>query len=100
MAQQHLLAQKHIPPNSFSAPVRHPPSTKRVGRWRTEMPEADQRLFQRIAGDMLSEFGYEVLDLGRMPIREQARFAALGIKYWTLQAGRKILQALGVFHPN
>jgi hypothetical protein len=100
MAQQHLLAREYIPPDSFSAPVRQPPSTKRVGRWRQEMSQADQRLFQRIAGDMLSDLGYEVVDLGPMSLMEKVRFAAFGIKYWTLQTGRRILQALGVFHPN
>lgn len=100
MTQQHILARQYIVPNSFSEPVRHPPSTDRVGRWRQEMSEADQRLFQRIAGDMLSQLGYEVVDLGRMSLREQVRFAAFGTKYWILQAGRRVLQALGVFHPN
>ena len=43
---------------------------------------------------------YQVVDLGRMSVQEQVRYAGLGIKFWTLQAGRRILQALGVFHPN
>ncbi len=100
MARQHILAQQYIAPNSFSDPVRQPPSSQRVGRWRQEMSEKDIRLFQRVAGDMLSDLGYEVVDLGRMSIPEQVRFAAYGIKYWTLQFGRRILQTLGVFHPN
>ena len=100
MAQPHLLGQERIQPDGFHAPIRQPPSTKRVGRWRREMSMADQRLFQRLGGALLSELGYEAADLGSMPAGEAARFAALSLKYTTLQAGRRVFQAAGVFHPN
>lgn len=99
MAQPHRLGRERIQPGDFHAPIRRPPSTKRVGRWRREMVPADQRLFQRIAGDLLAELHYPLEDLGSMSGREQVRFVALGIKYVTLQAGRRALQAAGVFPP-
>jgi len=76
-----------------------PPNAKRVGRWRREMSPTDRRLFQRIGGDLLAELGYEVPDLGPMPARERLRYAALGSKYAMLQAGRRVLQALGLMPP-
>jgi hypothetical protein len=100
MAHPHLLARERIPIDDFHAPVRQPPTTNRVGRWQTEMSEADQRLFQHIAGGLLAELGYEVGDVGAMPLQEMVRFAGLGAKYAALQAGRCVLQAVGVFPPN
>jgi hypothetical protein len=37
-----------------------PPSTDRCGRWREEMSAADQLEFERVAGDLLTDLGYEV----------------------------------------
>jgi hypothetical protein len=39
--------------------TRHPPDAGRIGRWRSEMPEADQRRYEAIAGPLLRELGYE-----------------------------------------
>jgi hypothetical protein len=36
-----------------------PPTTDRSGRWQREMPAADVAEFERVAGDMLAELGYE-----------------------------------------
>jgi len=99
MAQPHLLGQERIDPGSFHAPIRQPPNAKQVGRWRWEMSPIDRRLFQRIGGELLAELGYEVPDLGPMPARERLRYAALGAKYVTLQAGRRVLQALDLMPP-
>jgi Sulfotransferase family len=35
-----------------------PPQSDRVGRWRSEMSEADRQVFARTAGDLLEELGY------------------------------------------
>jgi hypothetical protein len=40
--------------------VAEPPQRARAGRWRTDMSAADRETFERIAGDLLSELGYEV----------------------------------------
>jgi hypothetical protein len=36
-----------------------PPDADRVSRWKREMPEADRRSFEEIAGPMLADLGYE-----------------------------------------
>jgi hypothetical protein len=40
--------------------VSSPPSSSRVGRWRTEMSADDRRAFERVAGKLLAELGYEL----------------------------------------
>ena len=37
-----------------------PPQRERIARWRTEMSQADQQVFEKTAGWLLREFGYEV----------------------------------------
>jgi hypothetical protein len=100
MAKPHRLGSQRISPDGFHAAVRKPPSKKRVGRWRSDMSLADQRLVQTVAGNMLEQLGYEMVDLGEMAFSERARLATLKTKYAILQTGRHVLQAVGVFHPN
>ena len=45
--------------------VTEPPNPNRIGRWKEEMDEADKRKFERIAGDVLLLYGYEVGEIGR-----------------------------------
>jgi len=99
MAQPHQLGQQRIEPGSFHDAVRHPPTTQRVARWQSEMSLADQRLFQHVAGKLLQELGYPLIDLPPMPTGEKFRLAALAAKYTLLQAGRSVLQALGILPP-
>ena len=40
--------------------VSSPPSSSRVGRWRTEMSAEDRKAFEEVAGKLLVELGYEV----------------------------------------
>jgi hypothetical protein len=40
--------------------VSRPPSSSRVGRWRTEMSDEDRRAFEEVAGKLLVELGYEL----------------------------------------
>jgi len=63
------------------------------------MSQADRRLFQGVAGELLAELGYELEDLGQGTLQEQARFWLLATKYTTLQAGRRVLQAMGFLPP-
>ena len=60
---------------------------------------ADQRLVQTVAGKLLAELEYPLVDLGPMSIGEQARLAVLATKYAMLQSGRRVLQAFGLFPP-
>jgi hypothetical protein len=39
-----------------------PPSTGRCGRWRDEMSDADRTEFERVAGVLLTDLGYETLN--------------------------------------
>jgi hypothetical protein len=40
--------------------TKEPPRADRVSQWRTQMSEADLATFERVAGDLLAELGYEV----------------------------------------
>jgi hypothetical protein len=42
------------------AKTREPPDPGRLARWKTEMSSEDQAGFERAAGDLLAELGYEV----------------------------------------
>lgn len=93
-------AVRHHHSRGIHAATREPLTTSRSGRWRSEMPLADQRLVQTVAGDLLAALGYELASLGSMPITERLRLAGLWAKYTGIQAGRGALQAAGVFHPT
>jgi hypothetical protein len=99
MARQHRQAQERIQPEGFHAPVRRPPNRGRVDRWRREMPDGDQRLFQRVAGSLLQELGYPTVELGPMSAQERVRHAALHAKYEALQGGRRLAQTVGLVPP-
>ncbi|HEY8185277.1 MAG TPA: hypothetical protein VIF64_04370 [Pyrinomonadaceae bacterium] len=36
-----------------------PPEPKRIGRWKSEMGREELATFERVAGDLLNELGYE-----------------------------------------
>ncbi|MCP4425013.1 MAG: sulfotransferase [Chloroflexi bacterium] len=99
MAEPQRLGQKDIAPGTFHAPVRQPPSTARIARWRKEMSPQDLRLFQHIAGPLLEETGYPLVDGGVMTPAEKARLAALAAKYMAFQTGRRMAQMLGLAPP-
>ena len=99
MSQPQDLGRELLRPGGRHAPVREPvhPNSE---RWRSEMPAADQRLFQAVAGDLLLNLGFEVPDLGAMSPRERIRFAGLSSKYSVIEGGRRVLQAVGIFPPH
>ena len=99
MAQPKRLGRRQIAAGDFHEPVRQPPSASRVGRWQQEMAPADLRLFQRVAGELLVELGYGLAGAGPMPPGETGRLALLALKYEALQAGRRVLQAIGLVPP-
>jgi len=99
MAEPQRLGREQFDEGDFHAALRRPPSTARIGRWRQEMPARDLRLFQRIAGPLLADLGYEVPDAGPVPTGERLRFGTLALKYAVLQGGRRGLQALRLVPP-
>jgi hypothetical protein len=38
--------------------TKRPPEPGRIGRWRTELSQAELRRFEEIGGDLLQELGY------------------------------------------
>jgi hypothetical protein len=50
-----------------------PPSTDRCGRWRDEMTPAERTEFEQVAGDLLTDLGYETLNTPapREPARKE-----------------------------
>lgn len=99
MLAHHRLAQRKENAGGFHEAVRKPPSTQRIARWRREMAAGDLRLFQRLAGSLLPELGYELADAGEMSGWEHGRYLLLAAKYHLLQAGRRVLQAAGLKPP-
>lgn len=99
MRESHRLGRELLRPGGRHAPVREPihPNSE---RWRREMSSSDQRLFQAVAGDLLQELGYDVVDLGPMSVRERSRYSELAAKYHVVEGGRRVLQAVGVFPPH
>lgn len=99
MVQPHQTAARSYHSTGIHAATRQPLTTASAGRWRKDMPEADQRLFQAVAGDLLAELGYGTVDLGNMPLTERARCAGLVARCAAFEAGGRVLQSVGVFHP-
>lgn len=100
MQSHHDLASKNIPEDShFFENVRKPVNNESIGRWMAELSLNDQRVIQRVSGDLMRELGYPTEDLGKMSGTEHLRFQFLQTKYATLQTGRHILQTLGFFPP-
>lgn len=99
MAAHHRMAREMIAAGDFHDPVRSPPNKSRISRWKGEIADRDLRLFQRVAGDLIAELGYEQVDPGTMGTGESLRYWLLLLKYEILQAGRRVLQAFGLMPP-
>jgi hypothetical protein len=63
------------------------------------MSAAELRLFEQVAGPLLTELGYETASIGTMAVTEKARFQVLRLKYETLQFGRNLAQRVGLVPP-
>jgi hypothetical protein len=100
MSNPQILGKQRIAPDTFHDKIRRPPNTRSVGRWRRDLPLKDQRIVQKVCGDTLSYFNYELFDMGPMNLNQRLRFMLLKAKYNLLQSGRKLLQFVGVFPPN
>lgn len=99
MREPHRLGRELLRPEGRHAPVRDPVHPN-SDRWRREMAPADQRLFQEVAGDLLRDLGYEIVDLGTMSVRERTRRSRMATKYGVVEGGRRVLQTVGIFHPH
>jgi hypothetical protein len=99
MRESHKLGRELLRAEKRHAPVLEPVHAN-SDRWRREMGIADQRLFQAVAGDLLHELRYEVMDLNHMSPRERGHLARLSTKYHVLEGGRRALQAVGIFAPH
>lgn len=99
MVAHHRQAREQIESGSFHDAVRRPANKSRIGRWREEMSAADLRLFERIAGALLTELDYGTAATGEMSILEKIRFRTFGVKYETLQFGRLMVQRAGLVPP-
>jgi hypothetical protein len=53
----HLSVERRM---ETHARTTEPPDPDRVGRWRTDMSEADREAFEEVAGELLSDLGYDV----------------------------------------
>lgn len=100
MARPEAEARRHHHSTGIHRRVRRPVTTASAGRWRTDLSPENQRLVQRVAGDLLPRLGYPLVDLGRPSGRERFRTVALAVKYQVLRAGRGLLRAAGLFHPT
>lgn len=99
MVAHHRQARQQIESGSFHDPVRQPANKSRIGRWQEEMSAADLRLFEQVAGSLLTELGYDTAAKGGMSVTEKSRFQLLHLKYETLQIGRSLAQKAGLVPP-
>jgi hypothetical protein len=100
MLHPEIAAQQLVPTDSyFFSNVRNPINPDSIGRWRTDLSPEDTRLIQFVAGNLMRELGYPLIDIGKMGAAEKLRLASLQLKYETLQQGRKVIQAVGLKPP-
>jgi len=100
MVNPHQEAAHHYHTKGIHLQTRQPPSTARKERWRKEMSTADQRIFHRVAGDLLVQLGYPMVELGKMSFQEMLRFLQMKVKYHLVEWIRQIAKAAGIFHPT
>jgi Sulfotransferase family len=91
-------ATKHYHSVGIHHLVRSQVTTARSGRWRTDLAPRDQRLVQRVAGELLSDLGYPLEDLGRPDVAERERSARLRLKFEVVNLARGTLRTVGVFN--
>lgn len=100
MVDHHNMAIERISADShFFSSVREPVNENKIGKWRSDLAVRDQRLIQFVQGPLLDELDYHIEYLGKMRFSERVRYYLLKMKYVVLQAGRRVLQAIGLFPP-
>jgi len=100
MLRFHLTAQESIREGEFHAAVRNPLTSNRVERWRKEMSASDLRVFEAVAGPILTDLGYEVVGQQPPTATERIRIAMLSVKYSIYRIARSFAEHLGLRMPN
>ena len=100
MLRFHLTAQESIREGEFHSAVRNPLTSNRVERWRKEMSASDLRVFEAVAGPILTDLGYEVVGQQPPTATERIRIAILSGKYSIYRIARSFAERLGLRMPN
>jgi len=100
MCESQRVAVEHYHSTGIHVATREPPTTRSVGRWRTEMKPCDQRLVQTVAGEMLKELAYDHTPGIRLDFGEKLRYSRLRTKYGVVSSARHVLKSVGLFHPT
>lgn len=100
MLEPQLVAARSHHSTGIHSSTRQPPTDSHIGHWQKEMSPADQRLFQSVAGDILEQNKYALVDLGKMPPVEVLRKFSLAGKFYTLNTLRNSMQKAGIVHPT
>ena len=72
-----------------------PTTTKSVSRWQNDMPEFEQKVSWRVAGEVLEKLGYEKPESRPFSMSEKCRYAWLAVRFRILDSLRKMLYATG-----
>lgn len=94
------LARKIGPGPQDHVEVQQPISAASVQRWRTGMTPFDQKLANRIAGDLLAELGYELAVVDPLSAGELLRLSFLAGKFRLTDTTRTLLYTTGVLSLN
>lgn len=94
------LARELGPGPQDHVEVQQPISTTSVQRWKREMKPFDQKLANRIAGELLGELGYELAKVAPLSPVEGLKLALLSGRFWLADTARSMLYAAGILTLN
>lgn len=94
------LARRLGPGPQDHTEVQHAVSTASVQRWRTEMSPFDQKLANRLAGDLLDDLGYEPADVPPLSAGETLRTLLISGKFHLADTARSLLYDAGILSLN
>lgn len=87
MAEPDRLAPVAVPERKhWHSNTRVKPTTKPIGRWKTELERWEVALCETVLEDQLEAFGYELTGAGRPPLAHLARYR---LAHETMRAGRR-----------
>lgn len=79
--------------------TRSAPSAQNAQKWRHQMSASDLAIFNRLAGDLLADLGYDPGTPGALDWQDRSRLVMLQTKYATVEGARRFLRATGVANP-